>query len=209
MDPGAALTETFPIFYGGQGWTFDAVGTYELTARYRLDGGNEVRHVVSEPVRITVIDGGPASRLLLESVKDTREAGRFLLWQAGDHLRRGTALLKELIERHPNTQLAEYAELAFAESLSRDFRDYSIGRVRQADCDRALERFGKVREDVPPAYLRVQKQLSEARCLIKTGRQQEAAQRVSTAKKLAASRPDMRRLFDAASMLEPTMKTLY
>lgn len=52
LQPGARTEETVPIYYGQNGWTFDAAGVYEIRARLQL--GPSASDVISEPLPISV-----------------------------------------------------------------------------------------------------------------------------------------------------------
>lgn len=52
LQPGAHTEETVPVYYGQDGWTFQAPGKYEIRARLHL--GPSARDTVSEPLQISV-----------------------------------------------------------------------------------------------------------------------------------------------------------
>lgn len=52
LQPGARTEETVPIYYGQEGWTFEAAGEYEIRARLQL--GPSEMDVTSEPLQIAV-----------------------------------------------------------------------------------------------------------------------------------------------------------
>ncbi len=146
LPPGQSVSSTFALFYGAPGWTFPVPGSYELTGLYRHPSLVENQELRSEPVTLSVASGGPAGNLLVEDSKAGAEAGLFMLWEGGDHLRRGIAQLETVIDRYPEQIQADYARLALGLSLSRGFRDYSIGKLRPPDYQRSrtlLSRLGR------------------------------------------------------------------
>ena len=57
LAPGATTEETIPIYFGEDGWTFDAAGEYEIRARLQLGPPHE--DIVSEPIAISI--AGPST----------------------------------------------------------------------------------------------------------------------------------------------------
>lgn len=56
LQPGARTEETVPIYYGEDGWTFEAAGEYEIRARLQL--GASTQDILSEAIAIAVTDPG-------------------------------------------------------------------------------------------------------------------------------------------------------
>jgi hypothetical protein len=130
---------------------------------------------------------------------------KFLLWQRGDHLEAGQALLTDLLKTYPDSPVADYAMLALGRNLSRGFRNYAIGRVRPPDCEAALTYFHRVRTDRLPVLLRVQQYLDEARCLTRVSKPDQAGEALRQAKQAGGDRPEFRLLFQEAVRLEPAL----
>jgi hypothetical protein len=199
LAPGASLSVVFPIFYGAKGWTFARPGAYTLHATY---AHARTGSALSEPVTIQVRPGTGAGSFLLAEGPAGDEAGRFLLWQAGDHLRRGIARLETLIERYPDSVPADHARLALGKSLSEAFRDYSIDRVRPPDYARALELVGPIEVARLAPYPTLQVDLIEARAYSGLGQDDRATAAARRAVEAVRARPAFRS--EAELMLEAT-----
>lgn len=82
LAPGAATEETIPIYFGDNGWTFDAAGDYEIRARLQVGPPHE--DIVSEPITITVAapstpDDVAALQVLLDADgRLAKDVGRLL-----------------------------------------------------------------------------------------------------------------------------------
>jgi len=89
------------------------------------------------------------------------------------------------------TNLTPIGREVFGRAFARPFKDYTKGAVRPANCDRAIEDLLQARDDVLPAYLRVQKYLALAKCYRTLGRAAESARAAATARSLIAERPEL------------------
>lgn len=205
LAPGEAVAAVFPIFYGALGWTFDRPGTYRVTAEYRPQGASQQDRIRSHAVSVTVTDEHGAGASLLTGSSAGEEAAKFLLWQRGDQLQAGQALLTGLLTQHPESPLADYALLAFGRNLSRSFRNYAVGKIREADCGSALTYFQRIRSDRLPVFLQIQQRLDEARCFIKLSQPAKALDSMERAEQLRDGRPEYTLLFQQAIRLEPTL----
>lgn len=205
LAPGAAVAAVFPVFYGALGWTFDRPGAYRVTAEYRPQGGSQPDWIRSRAASVTVVDEHGVGSSLLTGSSASEEAARFLLWQRGDQLQAGQALLTGLLTQYPESPLADYALLAFGRNLSRSFRNYAVGKIRQADCEPALSYFQRVRTERLPVFLQIQQRLDEARCLISLSRPAEARSSMERAERLRAGRPEFTLLVQQAIRLEPAL----
>jgi len=194
LAPGDEIAEVVQVFFGGRGWTFDRPGSYTLTATYRVPGGTQVR---SEPATVNVAEGDSAGRSLLSAQPETlRQTGKFLVWQQGDHLRRALARLEEIVERYPDSQVADYARLAMGINLSESFYDYTAGGVRKARPAEALRWLEGVRETSLPPVQRLRLHMALSRSYAALGRQAEAAAALGRARELAADRPALETLLE-------------
>ena len=205
LAPGETITAVFPIFYGALGWTFDRPGTYRVTAEYRPLDGAQRNWIRSPAVDVTVGEEAGGGASLMAGTSASEEAAKFLLWQRGDHLRAGQALLTNLLAQHPDSRLADYARLAFGRNLSRSFRDYTVGQVRQADCEPALAYLQKVRSERLPDYLQIQQRLDEARCLITLSRPADARASMEQVERLRAGRSEFNLVVQQAIRLQPAL----
>lgn len=206
LAPGEVVAAAFPIFYGSLGWTFDRAGTYRVTAVYRRSGGTQEGAVRSNTVNVTVEDEGGIGTPLLEKTPAGEEAGKFLLWQRGDHLQAGQALLTKFQQQYSSSPVVDYVVLALGRNMSRHFRNYALGRIRQRDCAAALQYFHQVRSERLPALLQVQQRLDEARCLIAMSQPDRAQETWREAETLSGGRPEFQLLFQQAARLEPALR---
>ncbi|HEX2055255.1 MAG TPA: hypothetical protein VHF07_02100 [Nitrospiraceae bacterium] len=202
LGPGEEVAAAVPIFYGSLGWTFDRPGSYRVTAGYRDRSGAEPRLLHSNSVTLSVGDQTGIGVALVRGTPASEEAGKFLLWQRGDHLELGHGLLKDLLIMKPDSPVADYALLAFGRNLSRSFRNYAAGQIRPADCGAALGYFQRVRSGRLPVLLQVQQRLDEARCHLRMSQPGQANEAMKQAKRLGADRPEFRLLFQQALRLE-------
>ena len=205
LAPGKAVVAVFPIFYGALGWTFDRPGTYRVTAEYRPQAGAQRERIRSSAVGVTVTDENGIGASLLTGTVASEEAAKFLLWQRGDQLQAGQALLTNLLTQHPDSPVAEYAWLAFGRNLSRSFRNYAAGKIREADCEPALSYFQRIRSDRLPLFLQIQQRLDEARCFIKLSQPAKARDSMKRAEQLRDGRPEFNLAFQQAIRLEPAL----
>jgi len=205
LAPGESVAAVFPVFYGALGWTFDRPGAYRVTAEYRPQGGSQPEWIRSRAASVTVVDEHGVGASLLTGSSASEEASKFLLWQRGDQLQAGQALLTGLVTQHPESPLADYALLAFGRNLSRSFRNYAVGKIREADCESAMSYFQRVRTERLPVFLQIQQRLDEARCLIRLSRPAEARVSMERAERLRAGRPEFTLLVQQAIRLEPVL----
>jgi hypothetical protein len=203
--PGEMVAAAFPVFYGALGWTLDRPGPYQVTARYGGPRGTQNERVRSNTVDVTVADDAGFGTALMNGSPASDEAGKFLLWQRGDHLKAGQALLTDLITKYPESPVAEYARLALGRNLSRSFRNYAVGQIRYADCPAALQQFQQVRSDRLPALLRIRQRLDEARCHVRLSQPAQAEQAVKRAHEVSGGRPEFSLVFQQARRLEPRL----
>ncbi len=208
LAPGQSISATFAIFYGAGGWTFPAPGSYQLTGHYSHPSLGESRELRSEPVTLDVASGGPAGNLLTEDSKAGGEAGLFMLWEGGDHLRRGIAHLETLIERYPEQIQADYARLALGLSLSRGFRDYSIGKVRPPDYQRSRALLSRLGRAPLQPFSALQLHLALARISLALDDAQLAQASADRASGIVQERPAFADRLDLAVEVEPRLGPL-
>lgn len=189
LKPGGVAGEVFPIFYGARGWTFPKPGTYQISVSY-IPLGERKGSCKAEPLTIVVVDDKAGASLIKEGPA-SHEAARFLLWQSGDHLRKGIALLENAIDSYPDSLIADYANLALGKSLSSPFTDYAVNRARQPNYRRALEYLLKVRRGHLPRYLQVQYDLAQAKSHAALGQPEQASKLLAQTKELTAAHPEL------------------
>ena len=177
-----------------------------MTAGYRRSGKTHDAPLRSNTVSVTVGDESGIGAALLEKTPAGEEAAKFILWQRGDHLQAGQALLTKLQQQYPDSPVVDYVMLAFGRNMSRHFRNYAVGRIRQRDCEAALQYFRQVRPERLPVFLQVQQHLDEARCLSAMSRPDQAKDAWRRAETSRAGRPELHLLFQQAARLEPALR---
>jgi hypothetical protein len=202
LAPGEGRSASVAIFFGGRGWTFTRPGAYRLRARYR-DPITPGISVASQAVELRVEAGTEAGRGLIDGGEASWQAGKYLLWQAGDHLASGIALLDELIQEEPGSALAHYARLARGIALARDFPNYLEARVRPADCPQALSYLEAVDAERLAVTARVRKALHQASCYSRLERFEEAVAQLSAARDQAAGNPALEQSVERAIEADP------
>ncbi len=203
---GEAITAVFPIFFGAQGWTFSKPGHYQISATYYDSERKNAKPVQSNSVNLTVSKENGAGTLLMNESIESREAGKLFLWRQGDHLRAGMAHLSQIIQKHPESPISDYANLALGSNLAQPFRDYAAKKIRQPDYAAALAYLQKVRSSQLPRYLKIQKNLDQARCLFGTGDTASAGDLLRDAQALSEGRMEYQPLLEKSLRLQPNFK---
>lgn len=189
LDPGTEIGATFPIFYGGVGWTIvNKPGEYIIQAMYKFRSETEEFTLRSNSITVTVLPADSAGKFLTEG-QEALQAGKFLLWQGGDHLDQGIEHLKALIAKYPESVLADYAGAALGTSLSREFKDFTKDQLRLPKYKEALGYFEKIRTENLPPYLKILKTLAHARCFLSLGQNEQGAQLLGQARELTRDLP--------------------
>ena len=191
LSAGESLSAAFPIFYGGRGWTFQETGEYRISAVF-VDPADGKALVKSAAISLTVSSSDNSGQYLINDSKASSEAGKFLLWQSGDHLRAGIVHLQGLVEQFPKSVNADYARLAFARNLSKPFRDYSIGKLRKPDPEAAMKLLEKIDPGRLPPYLKVDKIVTESRSLTLLGDKSKAQAVLEKADPIIKQQPALR-----------------
>jgi len=194
LGPGKQIGDTFPVFFGSGGWTFRKPGEYQLKLVYEtpLSEGKFGR-ISSEPFTVKVTDD-KVGAALVNGDEASLEAGKFLLWQAGDHLKKGQAMLADLGESHAGSPLASYAHFALGRSLSEPFMDYTRNEVRPPDCERAVKHLSEVDPEIVGALVRVLTEIAGARCSALEEQPDAAREGLVRAREMAEDRPELGRL---------------
>jgi hypothetical protein len=205
LAPGRQFAATFPAFFGAKGWTMRTPGAYTLKARFTVhDGSGRPREIESAPIVVRVGDGPTAlARTLLNDTPPGIQAGKFLLWNGGDHLTEGAALLSRLQAQAPGAPINDHVHLALGRSLTRPFKNYAKGVVRPPDFQRAVAELEQARDLVLPAYLTVQKYISLAAGYQALGRSADAARAAGTARTLIGERAELSELLDPLNRAAP------
>jgi len=206
LPPARVKANVVAVFFGARGWTFDSPGRYTIKAAYVHREAGKSARVAAAPVTLEVVDDAGGKLLVQKSKRPSQEAGQFLLWMSGDHLRGGIALLEELLMKHPQSQVANYAALALGRSLARHFQDYGAEAVRLPDYGKAQFYLQRVKPAELPVYLRAQFDLTQALVNAGLGRKEPARIHLNNAKKAIGEREELSKLADAASRTERTIE---
>jgi hypothetical protein len=207
LGPSAAVGAVAPVFFGANGWTFPSPGRYGVTAVYRTKARDaQVMEVRSAVLNVEVrasADG--AGEFLAGGSPPSLEAGKFLTWQAGDHLTAGRAHLENLLTRYPRSDLTHYALSALSRSEGTRFLDYRSRTVRAPNCELALARLRGVVDERLPGYVRMQNALTRARCAVRARDIAGARAAIGDVRGMAGERPEYQGLVAQATELERSL----
>lgn len=154
LEPGKSITEAIKIFYGGNGWTFESAGKYQIRAIYKGNIENPAEKIGSNVVEITVLP--PEHEQEKEGVNLImgKEQGKFLLFESGDHLTEGISSLRKLVNKFPESHLANYANFALGKNFAIDFKDFQKGRIRKADIEKSINHLNKAKNKELGSYFK-------------------------------------------------------
>lgn len=173
VPPHGEVVVITPIFFGADGWTFRHAGDFTVIATWKNSAPEP--EISSNPVRIRIGLGTEAGTRLVSNDEASMEAGKFLVWQSGDHLTSGRALLANIVQGAPGSAVAQHARLAEASNLNREFMDFTAGRIRPAEHGRALVLLSDVNDAMLPSHLILRKNLAQAASEIHLGNWDAAA----------------------------------
>jgi tetratricopeptide (TPR) repeat protein len=205
--PNQARASVVPIFYGGRGWTFEKPGRYTIKTAYVFPSAGKSIRVLAAPTNLEVLPDEVGRLLVQNDKRSSHEAGKFLLWMGGDHLRGGTAVLEELLAKYPRAAVTNYAALALGRSWARHFTDYGAERVRLPDYRKAQQYFQKVKPAELPVNLRVQYNLTQALVNARLGNRPSALTHLNDAKKIISERQELSNLSEAANRLQKMLES--
>jgi len=194
---GETIGDIFAVFFDASGWVFREPGTYQLDAKYRtVDRPNVVSEVASNSITITIEEtpDGSGKGLVASGDPASFEAGKFLLWQSGDHLVQGQARLAEIVEQYPESVLSSYARFALGKNLSQPFTDYGRGVTRPADCRGSSEYLGAVKTAQISENTQIQRLVAQYRCNVRLGDEDSAESAVGEVRDLMQNRPEYKAL---------------
>jgi hypothetical protein len=113
---GESVHAEVKLFFGAEGWTFEQAGEYVVRADYPADALVSNRRLKSPEVTLTIEE--PASEMAQRASDLMRgtEQGLFLLFNGGDHLRKGRESLEKVAQEAGTTPFAPAAQLALGRS---------------------------------------------------------------------------------------------
>lgn len=203
LAPGETRADVAAVFFGADGWTFGAPGSYRLGAELLVpDGQGRFAVFRAEPVALEVIDVPAGRAFLAAEGVPAAEAGKYLLWRSGDHLVAGLGHLGAVAERHPGSAVAAYYRAARINALSEPFANYLKGEVRPADCRAAAAVPDAGLAEILPENLIVDAALDRARCKAGQGDRRGALSDLKDARARASERPELAELARRAAEME-------
>lgn len=195
LKPKEEVGAVYPIFFGGDGWVFSHPGKYMIRTIYETPGKQgAMQRVMSNTIEITVVKPSDGSGEMLVNGDDPAsiQAGKFMLWQSGDHLAEGIALLDTISKRFPKSETVNYIKYAKAKSLSQPFTNYLTKQVREAQCGTTLRVLNEINSEKFASNLLVQMKLARVRCEIINKNYSAAKKAVAGAKALVNNRSEYR-----------------
>jgi hypothetical protein len=175
LEPNGSLHSVVKLFFGAEGWTFDRPGSYVVRADYPADMLATDQRLQSEELTLDVVEPpSDATRRASQLMLGT-EQGLFLLFNGGDHLRRGRESLMKVSEEAGATPFAPAARLALGLAALQP-TIVSTGApsrppVRLDEAKRYLE--GTLEAELP-ALSRLKAQETLANALVKENKAEEA-----------------------------------
>jgi hypothetical protein len=154
LEPGESIMADTKIFYGGNGWTFESAGTYQIRSLYKATIENIVDNIASNVITINVIPPKNEQEKEQVSLIMGKEQGKFLLFEGGDHLTDGISSLQKLVNKYPQSRLADYANFALGRNLAIDFKDFQKGKIRRADADKSMVHLNKTKNKEIGSYFK-------------------------------------------------------
>lgn len=143
LAPGALTEQTLPIYFGEEGWTFDAPGEYQIRAALHA-GGTDVE-VRTEPTTIRIDEvRTDADRLALQPLINERghldeEVGRLLSFGGRIAVADGIAPLEHSVEQYGQTALGGAMRLTLLSQRLRRSIDPATGTRPAPDFNDARE----------------------------------------------------------------------
>ncbi|OPY46742.1 MAG: hypothetical protein A4E47_00509 [Methanosaeta sp. PtaU1.Bin028] len=150
LAPGEEIQGVAKIFFGGDGWTFEEPGSYQVYAAYQDSLRSNTLTVQIDAA--TDQNSAEAADLFLGS----EEVGKFLYFEGGDHLKEGVNLLEQVARQFPDTPHATYANFALGNNLLTDFANFQTNQLRRADPTAAVQYLEVARENPVSSYYTVQ-----------------------------------------------------
>lgn len=190
LNPAQTVGTNFPVFFGSHGWYFTEAGEYLISANLKIPAEKGFSSFNSEPVRLTVKPSEAGDFLLSHEGGSRFDAGKFLLWRSGDHLRNGSALLDVVSKRFPDSALASYIFAAHAQNYSEPFANYQLGKVRAADCKAADPYRKSINKGQVSPNILIEDQISQAKCYAETRSWKEAAKALEVGETLCNNKPE-------------------
>ena len=147
-----SISDSIKIFYGGNGWTFVSAGKYQIRTSYGGNIENPVEKIDSNVIEINVLP--PKNEQEQANLIMGKEQGKFLLFESGDHLTEGVSSLQKLVNKFPQSHLADYANFALGKNFAIDFKDFQKGKIRKADIEKSVAHLNKTKDKEMGSYFK-------------------------------------------------------
>lgn len=131
VQPGEVVGHRIEVYLGADGLTFDAPGTYVVTARFES--------VESNAVELEVVAPRDDAEARAAEILLRRDVATFLFAGGGEHLGEARTGLEFVSAELAGTPHAAYANYGLSLYWSLPGRDFEEGVVREADPDQALQ----------------------------------------------------------------------
>jgi hypothetical protein len=206
LEPGNTIGNTFPIFFGANGWNFKQPGKYRISVRLLVPADGEFIYFDSKPVDLNVA-ASDSGRLLFEADEKTEiESGKFLVWRSGDHLESGIKHLQMVSENFPASSIASYNSAALANNLSEPFANHLVGEVRVPDCSLADQYRKQINYDLLPTNLLLEDSISRAKCHAERGNWEDTRDALNRGSRLAGDRPELNNYFQSIEEMKRNLE---
>lgn len=154
VEPGNSISQDIKIFYGGNGWTFKLAGKYRVRATYKGNIEITSEKIESNVIEIKVLSPKNEQEKEQVNLMMGKEQGKFLIFESGDHLTYGISSLLELVNKFPESQLANYANFALGKNFAIDFKDFQKGRIRKAEIEKSIDHLNKIKYKEMGSYFK-------------------------------------------------------
>ena len=77
-----------------------------------------------------------------------------MIFEGGDHLTDGIFSLQKLVNKFPQSRLADYANFALGKNLAIDFKDFQKGKIRRAETDKSMAHLDKIKDKEIGSYFK-------------------------------------------------------
>lgn len=188
--PGQTIGDVFPIFFGANGWSFREPGEYRLMAKVKVPAKGGFSVFNSGTVVLKVLSSKAGKALFSTDDRISIEAGKFLLWRSGDHLKSGIEHLTKLSKEYSDSALSVYITSALVRSYSEPFANYIERKVRVPDCKKADSLRQKIKGGVLVENILIEDYISQAKCNAESKNWNGAIKALDAGFKLTAERPE-------------------
>lgn len=192
LAPKQTIGDVFPIFFGANGWYFNEAGEYRISVQIKVPIKDGFSSFSSEPAVIKVKSSKAGQALFSSDIRNSMEAGKFLLWRSGDHLEFGIDYLTSLSKQNPDSVLSSYIYAALAQNYSEPFANYIVGKVRAPSCRQANSFRKMIKAGVLTENLLIEDYISQAKCHAENKNWRAVKIALDAGSKLSSDRPEFK-----------------